>query len=171
MVFTLLFLGGLITNLKSVEHINAAWLIGPVGNLVVAIAMPVIDADYKEAAWFWFAPGLFFFPILLTITFQRVVLGANADDRMRPLMFIWLAAPSVAVPAYLTMLSSSVYELGGAEKRNCPSMSTSLDLSSAFLSPFLLSPHLKPDQQPADQLGLCFAHALLFCAGRVSDAG
>ena len=38
--------------------------------------------------------------VLFTMTFQRAVTAANADDRHRPAMWMWVAAPAVASLAY-----------------------------------------------------------------------
>ncbi|KAK9807776.1 hypothetical protein WJX72_008899 [[Myrmecia] bisecta] len=95
--------GDWIAQRHDLEHLNPAWLIAPVGAFVAAVVGPTIDADYREAMYLWFSFALLTWGVLFTLTFYKGLVGANVDERTRPLMWIWVAAPAVAVPAYLAL--------------------------------------------------------------------
>ena len=45
--------------------------------------------------------------VLFTITFQRAITAANADDRQRPAMWMWVAAPAIACLAYNSIVGEA----------------------------------------------------------------
>ena len=60
-----------------VGHINPAWFIPAVGNVLVPIAgMPL---GYVDVAWFFFSVGMLFWVVLLTIIFYRVLFHNPID--------------------------------------------------------------------------------------------
>ena len=82
-----------------VEHINPAWFIPAVGNVLVPIAgMPL---GYMELSWFFFSIGMLFWIILMTIVFNRVIFHQPLPDKLLPTLFILIAPPAVGFVAYL----------------------------------------------------------------------
>ena len=45
--------------------------------------------------------------VLFTMTFQRAITAANADERHRPAMWMWLAAPAIACLAYNSIVGEA----------------------------------------------------------------
>lgn len=54
-----------------------------------------------------FGFALIMWVVLFTMTFQRAVLAANADDRHRPAMWMWVAAPAIACLAYNSIVGQA----------------------------------------------------------------
>jgi tellurite resistance protein TehA-like permease len=63
---------------KDIEHVNAAWLLLPVGNLVVALVGPNLDPNYIPAMQFWFAFGLMTWALLFAMTFAKAVVMTDS---------------------------------------------------------------------------------------------
>lgn len=70
----LLQVGDWIATRKDLEHINAAWLILPVGNFVAALVGPGLDQAYVPAMQFWFAFALMLWVLLFAITFAKAII-------------------------------------------------------------------------------------------------
>ncbi|XP_004343597.2 hypothetical protein CAOG_07723 [Capsaspora owczarzaki ATCC 30864] len=92
-----------ITRSQSKYTVNPSWMMPAVGNLVAAFVGPALSADYREAGWLWFSFAFLMYIALFTLTLQRAMFGQPIEDRMRPLTFIWVAAPAVAFVAYLQL--------------------------------------------------------------------
>jgi tellurite resistance protein TehA-like permease len=63
-----------VASRKDLEHVNAAWLILPVGNFVAALVGPGLDPAYTMAMQFWFAFALMAWVLLFALTFAKAVL-------------------------------------------------------------------------------------------------
>jgi tellurite resistance protein len=84
-----------------IAHLNPAWFIPVVGNILVPIA-GVTHAPV-ELSWFFFSIGLVFWPILLTIIFYRIIFHGSLPERLMPTLFILIAPPAVGFLAYLKL--------------------------------------------------------------------
>jgi len=93
--------GDWVSARKELEHVNAAWIIMPVQNFVAALVGPWLDANYRLPMQFWFAFAFVAWLLLFVVTFLKAVVQKPDDDRNRPLLAIWVAAPAVAAVAYL----------------------------------------------------------------------
>ncbi|KAG1668505.1 hypothetical protein FOA52_012099 [Chlamydomonas sp. UWO 241] len=93
--------GGWLSVRRDMEHVNAAWIIMPVQNFVSALVGPMLDPDYTWAMQFWFSFAFVMWLVLFALTFVKAVVAKPDDDRLRPLLAIWVAAPAVAAAAYL----------------------------------------------------------------------
>jgi tellurite resistance protein len=82
-------------------HLNPAWFIPVVGNILVPIAG--VHHAPLEVSWFFFSVGLVFWPVLLTIIMYRVVFHASMPERLMPTLFILIAPPAVGFIAYLKL--------------------------------------------------------------------
>lgn len=81
-----------------IVHLNPAWFIPVVGNIVVPIA-GVAHAP-AEVSWFFFSVGLLFWLPLLTIILYRVIFHGSLPERLVPTLFILIAPPAAGFIAY-----------------------------------------------------------------------
>lgn len=84
-----------------IKHINPAWFIPVVGNIIVPVAG--IPLGFTEAAWFFFSIGIVFWIVLMTIVLHRLFFYEPPPARLAPTLFILLAPPSVGFIAYVGM--------------------------------------------------------------------
>jgi len=85
-----------------VQHINPAWFIPAVGNLVVPLAG--VPLGFVEISWFFFSIGLVFWLVLLTIVFYRLMFHSPLDDKLLPTLFILIAPPAVGFLSYYRLV-------------------------------------------------------------------
>lgn len=99
-----------------IVHLNPAWFIPVVGNILVPIAG--VSHAPAEISWFFFSIGLLFWPVLLTIIFYRVIFHGSLPERLMPTLFILIAPPAVGFISYvkltggLDMLAMVLYHSG-----------------------------------------------------------
>ena len=76
-----------------IAHLNPAWFIPVVGNILIPIAG--VHHAPIDISWFFFSIGLFFWPILTAIIFNRLIFHGSLPDRFMPTLFIFIAPPAV----------------------------------------------------------------------------
>jgi tellurite resistance protein len=81
-----------------ITHINPAWFIPAVGNILIPIAG--MTHGQPSISWFFFSIGLIFWIVLLTIIFYRVIFHDPLPGRLLPTLFILVAPPAVGFIAY-----------------------------------------------------------------------
>lgn len=84
-----------------IQHMNPAWFIPIVGNILVPIAG--VHHYSPEISWFFFAIGLVFWMVLLTIVYYRVIFHEPLPDRLVPTMFILIAPPAVGFISWIQL--------------------------------------------------------------------
>jgi tellurite resistance protein len=84
-----------------ITHLNPAWFIPVVGNILVPIAG--VNHAPLEVSWFFFSIGLVFWPALLTIIMYRVIFHASLPERLMPTLFILIAPPAIGFISYVKM--------------------------------------------------------------------
>jgi len=84
-----------------IHHLNPAWFIPAVGNVLVPIAGTSLG--YHEVSWFFFSIGLVFWIVLLTIIFNRILFHHPLPDHLAPTLFILIAPPSVGFLSYVKL--------------------------------------------------------------------
>jgi tellurite resistance protein len=84
-----------------VVHVNPAWLIPAVGNMLVAIAG--VNLGFSELSWFFFSIGIVFWIVLLPIVTARLLFGPKLSEQFAPTLFILLAPPAVSFITYVTL--------------------------------------------------------------------
>jgi tellurite resistance protein len=84
-----------------VHHMNPAWFIPAVGNVLVPVAG--VPLGYAATSWFFFSVGMMFWGILLTIIFYRVLFHDPLDEHLMPTLFILIAPPAVGFIAYVRL--------------------------------------------------------------------
>lgn len=75
-------------------HLNPAWFIPAVGNVVVPVAGAQLG--FIEISWLFFSAGLIFWVVLLTLVFNRLVFHDPLPGRLQPTLVILIAPPAVA---------------------------------------------------------------------------
>lgn len=84
-----------------VAALNPAWFIPVVGNILVPLAG--VDFGLSEISWFFFAVGIFFWPLLLALVLHRVFFHAPLPPRLQPTFFILLAPPAVGFVTWMKL--------------------------------------------------------------------
>ena len=82
--------------------LNPVWYIPAVGNVVVPIT--AAQAGYPEIGWFFFSVGIFFWLILMTLIYYRLICAPNLPEFLLPTLFILLAAPAAAYLAWVALM-------------------------------------------------------------------
>ncbi|RBP29677.1 tellurite resistance protein [Marinobacter pelagius] len=84
-----------------IAHINPAWFIPIVGNIVVPIAG--VQHASPEISWFFYSIGLVFWVVLLTIIFYRMFFHNPLPAKLLPTLFILIAPPAVGFISWLQL--------------------------------------------------------------------
>ena len=82
-------------------HLNPAWFIPAVGNVIVPVAGA--QMGYMEISYLFFSAGMVFWLVLLTLVFNRLVFHDPMPARLQPTLVIMIAPPAVASIAWLRM--------------------------------------------------------------------
>lgn len=85
-----------------VVHINPAWFIPIVGNILVPIAG--VQHASPEISWFFFSIGLVFWLVLLTIIFYRMFFHQPLPAKLLPTLFILIAPPAVGFISWFQLV-------------------------------------------------------------------
>ncbi|MCX7672636.1 MAG: SLAC1 anion channel family protein [Thiobacillaceae bacterium] len=83
-------------------HLNPAWFIPVVGNILVPIAG--VNHAPADLSWFFFSLGLFFWPVLSALLFYRLIFHPALPERLLPTLFIFIAPPAVGFIAYYSLV-------------------------------------------------------------------
>ncbi len=84
-----------------IKHMNPAWFIPAVGNILVPIAG--VNHFSSEVPWFFYSVGLLFWIILLVIFFNRIVFHSPLPDKLLPTLFILIAPPAVGFISFVKL--------------------------------------------------------------------
>ncbi|TSA19837.1 MAG: C4-dicarboxylate ABC transporter [Betaproteobacteria bacterium] len=84
-----------------IQHLNPAWFIPVVGNILVPIAG--VEHASIEISWFFFSLGLLFWPVLLAVIMNRVIFHGSLPERLMPTLFILIAPPAVGFISYIKL--------------------------------------------------------------------
>ncbi len=84
-----------------VHHMNPAWFIPIVGNILVPIVG--VPLGYSDISWFFFSIGIIFWPVLLTIIYYRVIFHPALPEKLIPTFFILIAPPAVGFLSYMRL--------------------------------------------------------------------
>ncbi len=101
---TLLILRQWIERSLEIKDLNPAWFIPIVGNILV----PVVGVDLapKPVSMFYFAVGMTFWVVLLSILFHRLLFHPSPPAKLLPTLFIFIAPPAVGFIAYVRIANS-----------------------------------------------------------------
>lgn len=84
-----------------IHHINPAWFIPAVGNVIVPLAG--VPLGYAELSWFFFSVGITFWLILMVIIFNRIIFHMPLPVKLLPTLFILIAPPAVGFLSYIKL--------------------------------------------------------------------
>jgi tellurite resistance protein len=102
LVFTLFILNSWINHEHfEIQHMNPAWFIPIVGNILVPIAG--VKLGYPDISWFFFSIGVIFWPILLAIIINRLIFHPPLPGKLLPTIFIFIAPPAVGFVSYVNL--------------------------------------------------------------------
>lgn len=87
-----------------IHHMNPAWFIPIVGNILVPIAG--VRHASPEIAWFFFSIGLLFWLVLFTIIIYRTVFHQPLPAKLLPTLFILIAPPAVGFISWVQLTGS-----------------------------------------------------------------
>ncbi|KPK56606.1 MAG: C4-dicarboxylate ABC transporter [Thiotrichales bacterium SG8_50] len=85
-----------------IQHMNPAWFIPVVGNIIVPIAG--VHHASAEISWFFFSVGVVFRLVLMTIIFYRVIFHDPLPGKLLPTLFILIAPPAIGFVAYVALV-------------------------------------------------------------------
>lgn len=101
LVFTIVIMSRWLRGSIEITNANPAWFIPVVGNIIVPIAG--VDFAHKEIGWFFFSIGLFFWFVMVTVLFQRLIFYKPLPPKLLPTLFILAAPPAVGFIAYVRL--------------------------------------------------------------------
>jgi len=84
-----------------IQHSNPAWFIPIVGNIIVPVAGAGIVSN--DLLMFYFSVGLFFWVVLFTVIFYRIIFHHQLAQKFIPTLFILIAPPAVGFIAYIKL--------------------------------------------------------------------
>ena len=84
-----------------INHMNPAWFIPIVGNILVPIAG--VPHGFTEVSWFFFSIGLVFWLVLLAIIFNRMFFHNPLPGKLLPTLFILIAPPGVGFVSWMQL--------------------------------------------------------------------
>jgi tellurite resistance protein len=90
-----------INHNQEVHHSNPAWFIPIVGNVLVPIAG--VGFASNGILMYFFSVGMFFWFILFSIIFNRIIFHNQLAVKFIPTLFILIAPPAVGFIAYFKM--------------------------------------------------------------------
>lgn len=86
------------------EHLNPAWFIPVVGNILVPVAgVHILPGSYL---WFFFSIGIIFWLMLVTLLLNRTIFFKAMPEKLVPTFFIMIAPPAVGVISYVLQTGS-----------------------------------------------------------------
>ncbi|TDX30631.1 SLAC1 anion channel family protein [Rhodovulum visakhapatnamense] len=82
-------------------HLNAAWFIPPVGNILVPIAG--VPLGHPDISWLFFSGGALFWIVLLTMVMNRLTFHDPLPSRLQPTLVILIAPPAVGFISWMRL--------------------------------------------------------------------
>ncbi len=84
-----------------IQHSNPAWFIPIVGNVLVPVGgVEIVNHNFLM---YFFATGIFFWIILLTIIINRIIFHHQLANKFMPTLFIFIAPPAVGTISYVKL--------------------------------------------------------------------
>lgn len=84
-----------------IQHSNPAWFIPIVGNVIIPVAGAGHVSD--DLLLFYFSIGIFFWVVLFTVIFYRIIFHHQLAQKFIPTLFILIAPPAVGFLAYIKL--------------------------------------------------------------------
>jgi tellurite resistance protein len=84
---------------QEITHVNPAWFIPIVGNIIVPILG--VRLGQTEISWFFLSVGMLFWLPMLAIVLYRVIFHDALPPRLMPTLFILLPPPAIGYVSYV----------------------------------------------------------------------
>ena len=84
------------------DHLNPAWFIPILGNVLVPIS--ATHFGYSEISLFFFSIGFWFWIIVMTLFFNRIIFHGQMAERFVPTLFILISPPFIAFIAWTKII-------------------------------------------------------------------
>lgn len=120
-------------------QLSPAWFIPAVGNVMAPFGG--IPLGYIELSWYFFAVGLLFWLVLLTLVFNRLIFHDPMPGKLRPTIVILIAPPALAFLTWVAFHDGTL-DAGGRMLINLGYFFTALvalQLPALLRLPFALS--------------------------------
>ena len=88
------------------QQLSPAWFIPAVGNVIAPLAG--VPLGYVELSWYFFAVGMIFWVVLLTLVFNRLIFHDPLPGKLRPTLVILVAPPAVGFLAWVQLQGGQV---------------------------------------------------------------
>ena len=86
---------------QQLDHSNPAWFIPIVGNVLIPVGGAGIVSN--DVLMYFFSVGMFFWFVLFSIIFNRIIFHNQLASKFMPTLFILIAPPAVGFIAYFKM--------------------------------------------------------------------
>jgi tellurite resistance protein len=93
-----------------IEHMNPAWFIPAVGNVIVPVAG--VPLGFVEVSWFFFAAGIMSWIVLLAVVVNRILFHEPFEQRLLPTMFILMAPPAIGFISWVRLTDDGLDPAG-----------------------------------------------------------
>jgi len=103
LIMTLWIFVSYINKSFEIKHINPAWFIPIVTNIVVPITWVIVMPELLEISWLFFSIWLVFWLMLFFIFFYRIIFHHPLSDKLLPTMAILIAPPSIWFISYVKL--------------------------------------------------------------------
>ncbi len=80
-------------------QLSPAWFIPAVGNVIAPVGG--VPLGYVEPSWYFFAVGVLFWIVLLTLVFNRLIFHDPMPGKLKPTIVILIAPPALAFLAWV----------------------------------------------------------------------
>lgn len=87
-------------------QLSPAWFIPPVGSLMAPIGG--VALGYVEVSWYFFALGILFWLMLLTLVFNRLIFHDPLPQKLQPTIAILIAPPALGFVAWVQLHGAGV---------------------------------------------------------------
>ena len=102
-IFTIIIMSAWIRHEEfEIHYLNASWFIPVVGCIIIPIAG--VKHFSPELSWFFFSIGFFWWFILTTLVFNRIIFHHPIQEKLVPTMFILFAPPAIGFIALTKLL-------------------------------------------------------------------
>ena len=103
LIYTVLIITSWINQSRyEVVHLNPAWFIPVVGNILVPIAG--LQHAPADISWLYFSIGLLFWLVLLTVVVNRLIFHHPLPAKLMPTLFILIAPPAVGFISWTALV-------------------------------------------------------------------
>jgi len=103
LIFTLLIFREYINKDFHIKHINPAWFIPVVTNIVIPITWLVVFPEYAYISRFFFTVWLVFWMLLFFIIMYRIFFHDPLPQKLLPTLIILIAPPAIGFISYVKL--------------------------------------------------------------------